>query len=72
VLQSLLDVGLTEEQMYRYPHEFSGGQRQRVFVARSLIMRPKLVLLDKPTAALDVSVQNYLELAPELFPEQSF
>ena len=60
VVEALHDVDLEPESRFGYPHEFSGGQRQRIAIARTMVLRPRFIVLDEPTSARDMSVQSQI------------
>jgi oligopeptide/dipeptide ABC transporter ATP-binding protein len=60
IAQLLNRVGMYENTLTRFPHEFSGGQRQRIGIARAIALKPKMVICDEPVSALDVSIQSQI------------
>jgi peptide/nickel transport system ATP-binding protein/oligopeptide transport system ATP-binding protein len=72
VIKLLGKVGMNEDVLYKYPHEFSGGQRQRICIARALTVSPELIVADEPLSSLDVSIQaQILNLLQEIRTESA-
>ena len=73
VAEAMHSVGLMDEYVTRFPHEFSGGQRQRIGIARSLVVEPKFIVADEPISALDVSIRaQVINLLNQLKKEKGF